>query len=396
MKENNQSGNSSKVELALDKKILVFSLAFRPYIGGAEVAIEEITKRLNDDFGFDLITARFNKDNLKEEVMDGVRIYRVGFGCFFDKYLFPFLAFLKAKELHSLSNYSVVWAVLETYAGLSALFFKWRFKIKYLLTMQSGDSDNFIKIRTWFWLPLYKQVFRQADIIQVISQWLKERAIKYGYRGLIEIIPNGVDVEKFSRKLDEEEKLCLQRQLSLKSDDKIIITVSRLVEKNGIGDLIESIKYLPGDYKLLIIGEGKLEKDLKQKTKDLNLNDRVIFLGKVNHEVIAEFLKISQVFVRPSLSEGFGNVFVEAMAAGVPIIATSVGGIKDFLIDGKTGLVCLTQNPQSIAEQVIRLFETPNLRESLIKNGLNLSKKDYDWQIIAGRMKIIFENLCAS
>jgi len=365
-------------------KILIFSLAYAPLVGGAEVALHEITQRIQS-FDFDLITARFSRSDLPQERIGNVMVYRVGFGSYLDKYLFFVLAYFKALSLHRENHYQIVWAMLANYAGLGALLFKWTVRIKYYLTDQSGDSDSFIKKRTWFWLPLYKQIYQRADRIQVISHWLKERARSYGYRGEIDLVPNGVDIGRFSQEISPAEKATMLSQLSVKSDDKIIITVSRLVEKNGISDLIESLNYLDNQYKLLILGQGKLSEELKLKAENLKLTERVQFLGEKNHDEVVRYLNIAYVFIRPSLSEGFGNVFVEAMATGLPVIATSVGGIKDFLIDGETGLICNVNNPQSIAGQVKRLAADESLRNKLIQNGLALAK-NYSWEAIAAQM----------
>jgi len=272
------------------------------------------------------------------------------------------------------------------YAGLAALFFKWRYpKVKYLLTMQSGDSDFFIWIRTWFWEPLYKKIYTRADYIQAISQFLARRARRYGYQGEIEIVPNGVDLERFSRTV-----LATESQ----GQSLIIITVSRLVKKNGIDDLIRAQGLsLPWVLKLLIIGTGPEEKKLKKLVKKLKLEDKVIFLGHISHQDLPRYLAMADVFVRPSLSEGLGSAFLEAMACGLPVIGTSVGGIPDFLKDGETGLFCQVKNPQSIAEKIQELLTNSQLRKRIITNGQKLVQEKYNWDRINQQMSQIYQKL---
>ena len=372
------------------KKVLIFSLAYRPLIGGAEIALEEITKRISN-YEFHLITARFDAKNLPYEKLGNVFVYRVGWGIKWDKYLFFLLAYFKAVALEAKHKFPIVWGMMANYAALAALLFKWSYDVKYLLTEQSGDSDEFIRKRTWFWRPLYKQVYKQADIIQVISQWLAERARSFEYQKEIKVVPNGFDGRAFRQKPTAQDKGQMRERLRLTASDKVIITVSRLVEKNGLADLIGALVYLPVDYKLLIVGEGPLRPVLEQLVAKLKVASRVIFAGTVaNHEVY-QYLNLAEVFCRPSLSEGFGNVFVEAMAAGLPVIATDVGGLKDFLIDGETGLVCQVNNPQDIAAKVKKL-EEPRLKDRLVANGLKLSAK-YDWDNIAGQIKEILDSL---
>ncbi|MBU1102183.1 glycosyltransferase family 4 protein, partial [Patescibacteria group bacterium] len=110
-------------------------------------------------------------------------------------------------------------------------------------------------------------------------------------------------------------------------------------------------------------------------------------------EDVPKYLAISDVFVRPSLSEGLGNSFLEAMAAGVPIIGTKVGGIPDFLRDGETGLFCEARNPQSIAEKITLLLSDEILRQRLIANARKLVEEKYNWDNIAQKMGNIFEKL---
>ena len=362
------------------KSILIFSTAYLPLIGGAEVTVKEITQRL-PDWQFDMITAKIQSGLAKFERIGNINIYRVGLGWRLDKYFFPWLAYFKARKLHQGKNYQVVQAIMAFYAGLAALFFKWKYpQVKYLLTMQSGDSDFFIWLRTWFWYPLYKKIYTKADYIQAISQFLVKRARRYGYRGDIEIVPNGVDLDKF--------------QTSHKSqiiNHKVIITVSRLVKKNGLDDLIKAIAQL--DVKLLILGKGPDENKLKKLVKDLKIEDKVIFMGHVQYNDLPKYYSMANVFVRPSLSEGLGNVFLEAMACGVPVIGTPVGGIPDFLKDRETGLFCQVRNPQNIAERVKELLSNDGLRRIIISNGQKLVKEKYSWSKISQQMEQIFQKL---
>jgi len=375
------------------KKILIFSTTYFPFVGGAEIAVKEITQRL-PDWQFDLITAKIQPDLANFEKIGNVNVYRVGKGCILDKYLFPWLAYFKAKKLHKRANYQIVQAIMAFYAGLAALFFKKKYpKVKYLLTMQSGDSDFFIWIRTWFWYPLYKKIYTRPDYIQAISRFLIKRARKYGYKRKIEIIPNGVDLNKFSISNSEFSIQNLKNKLEIKKNEKVIITVSRLAKKNGVSDLIKAGQYLDFPFKILIIGIGEEERKLKKLVSKLNLQDKILFLGQIPYQDLSKYYALAHVFVRPSLSEGLGNVFLEAMACGLPVIGTPIGGIPDFLEDGETGLFCETRNSQSIAQKIRQVLNNEQLEKTLTKNGLKLVQEKYDWNLIAKKMNKIFKNL---
>jgi len=397
----------------MKKRALIFSLAYYPdLVGGAEVAIKEITDRLSDsDFEFDMITLRSKSELPKFEKMGNVNIYRVGFSkkgatvsdffkfpLFLNKYLFPFLSFLKAVKLNKERKYCFIWAMMANYAGFGALFFKYFYpKTKYLLTLQEGDPIPYIKKRVRFFYPIFKMIFTKADMIQVISKYLAGFAKDVGYAGEVVLIPNGVDVAMFNKIYSKEEIGALKKT----DEDIYLITTSRLVKKNGVRDVILSLTYLPNKYKFLVIGSGPDIDDLKNLAIKNSVDHRVKFMGQIDQKEIPKYLKACDIFIRPSLSEGMGNSFIEAMASEIPVIATKVGGIPDFLFppnnkDGipPTGIFCEVNNPKSIAESIKRLDEEKRLQKEIVKNALEMVKKQYDWSLISSKMKDIFNKLC--
>jgi len=115
-------------------------------------------------------------------------------------------------------------------------------------------------------------------------------------------------------------------------------------------------------------------------------------MGFIAPAELPKYYAIADVFCRPSLSEGLGNVFLEAMAAGVPVIATPVGGIPDFLKNGETGLFCHVRNPESIAEKIKWILDEKNKEEvaRVVANAREMVGRKYDWEIIAEKMEKIF------
>lgn len=374
-------------------RILIFSTAYLPLVGGAEIAFKEITDRIKN-YQLDLITARFSKRNSKKEKIGNITVYRVGFGMKFDKYLLPVLGYFRARRLYKKNNYSLIWSISASQAGLAALFLKLaRPKLPFLLTIQEGSSMQRLLRRRFMVWPLIKKIFRKADYIQAISKHLANLGKEMGARCPVKVVPNGVDVRIFEKVLTvpKKKKKALKKKLKIKENEKVIVTASRLVPKNAVGDLIESLKDIGFPIKLLILGAGFEEKKLRNLTKKLNLKEKVLFLGLIPPEEVPKYLAIADVFIRPSISEGFGNVFVEAMAAGVPIIGTPVGGIPDFLKNQETGLFCEPNNPKSIAQPVKKILENKDLREKLIENGKKLVEEKYTWETITQKMEIIFK-----
>ncbi len=412
-------------------RILIFSIAYEPLIGGAELAVRNITDRLFD-YEFDLITCRFSRAHKKFERIGNVNVYRVGFGGRLGRLAYPILAFRCAKKLHQARDYQIVWSIMAAYAGAAGLLFAKRFPmVKFLLTLQEGDSLEHIYAQVRGFKKQWQAIFRRADYIQAISNFLADWARQEGATCPIEVVPNGVDVEKFQIPNFKFQK---------NSEGSIfkIITVSRLVPKNGIDILIRAATELKfqipnSKFQIQILGSGSEETKLKALAKDLKIEDRVEFVGKVAQDDLPPYLSQADIFVRPSRSEGLGTAFLEAMAAGLPVIATRVGGIPDFLHPhlpfplkptpksstllgdpGKgeevplprgegqgegqgegeaNGLFANVDDPQDLAKKIRFLMQNSQLRKQLGENGQRLVEKKYNWDHIALQMKKIFETL---
>jgi len=393
------------------KKILIFSTAYYPFVGGAEVAVKEITERLGADFEFDMITARLDSKIPKQEKIGNVRVFRIGIGNkIIDKLWLAFFCHRLALKLYQQNNYDCVWAIMASYGGLSASKFIAKIKgrrlpsatatPKFLLTLQEGDSPEHIARRTRFIKKQFKNIFQRADYIQCISHYLAEWAKKMGALCPIEVIPNGVDTAHFSQIYPETELNELKKKLN-KVNDKFLITTSRLVLKNACDDVIKVLKFLPKDIKFIILGEGPDRKMLEKLAETEGVANRVIFLGLINHDILPKYLRVADIFIRPSLSEGLGNSFLEAMAVGLPVIATQKGGIADFLFDAvknpdknATGWAVNPRDPRGIAEKVKDILDHPSKTAETVAAAKKMVFEKYDWSVIAkdAREKI-FEKL---
>lgn len=369
------------------KRILIFSTAYEPFIGGAEIAVREITKRI-PDITFDMITLNLDGIQLDEEKIGNINVYRIGGRGRLSKLFYPFTASHLAQKLHKENKYDAVWSIMASYSGFAALFFKKKNPdVPFLLTLQEGDPIDYIKRQVRFVYPWFRQIFKYADKIQVISNYLADFGRSMGAKAEIKVIPNGVDIEIFTKDISEEEIGRVKNALGKKSDDVFLITTSRLVYKNGLSTAIRSLRYLPENFKFIILGTGAHKEKLRAKALKVGVSDRVQFLGHISYENIPAYLKASDVFIRPAISEGMGNSFIEAMAAGIPVIATPVGGIPDFLVDRETGLFCGVHNPKSVADDALEIINNRQLREKIVENGKRLAREKYDWNNIASQMK---------
>lgn len=378
------------------KKVLIFSVVYHPdFVGGAEVAVKEITDRIEaDEVEFHMVTLRTQKSVLREEKIGNITVHRIGLGSdggilfVINKYLFPLNSAFWAGRLHRIERFDMVWSIMANYAGFGALFFKLlHMNVPFLLTLQEGDPLEFILKKTRFVSGLFRMIFTHATGIQAISHYLANFAKSMGASADPVVVPNGVNFEAFSSRAPEAELKTIWREIGKKEDDVFLVTASRLVPKNGIEDIINALSHLPPRVKLLIVGKGNLERSLKMLVSKLSLGERVVFKGYVDHTDLPAYLQACDIFIRPSISEGFGNAFIEAMAAGLPVIATPVGGIVDFLKDKQTGLFCEVHSPQDIARKVEIYLHDKGLRDEIVDNALHMVVDHYDWKIIAREMK---------
>jgi glycosyltransferase involved in cell wall biosynthesis len=397
----------------MTRKILVFSLAYYPnHVGGAEVAIKEITDRISpDSYEFHVLTLG-SPNHLSYEKIGNAHVHRVpGFstvegskgGNFspWAKYVYIPVALIRAVSLHRTYGFDAVWSMMASYAGFAAVMFSILYpKLPFILTLQEGDPIPHIIRRARPAWPLFRQIFKRAAIVQAISNYLAVFAKDMGATCPVVVIPNAVDVKQFACKssgdgIESGSSESFPTLLMPKHPgDVILVTTGRLVYKNAVDIVIDSMTRLPQHVKFLILGIGELEQMLKQKARLLGLENRVVFGGFVSHVDMPSYLHQSDIFIRPSRSEGFGNSFIEAMAAGVPVVATSVGGIGDFLKHEDTGLVCEVDNPESVATQIARLMSDTKLKDRVVANSYAMVQDRYDWELIASNMKErIFEQV---
>lgn len=387
------------------KKIVVCTTSYMPFIGGAEIAVQETSRRLSHLFDFYIITARQKRELPKREVVPEGTIIRVGFGTGFDKWLLPLtgicallrLGFLK--ELPALwkrdARHSILlWGMDISQGSLCSSFIKMMFpKIPFVFTVQYGYGNARLEEGRMGAIGMaFRRILGTADAVTVISTYLHTTVCTFGYIGVAKIIPNGVDTSVFafhSPDLSDEQK---QRE----RNQHVIITTSRLVKKNGIDTLIRAMADARKKISAItcyIIGEGPERAALEKLVQELTLEKNVSFLGSVAYDEIPFYLRRADIFVRLSRSEGMGNSFIEAMSVGVPVIGTPVGGIPDIITDSKTGLFCRVDDPADAAEKIIMLLKDDDLTAQLRANGRHLVEEKFSWDSIAQSYGDIFEKL---
>jgi glycosyltransferase involved in cell wall biosynthesis len=210
---------------------------------------------------------------------------------------------------------------------------------------------------------------RWKDKIIAVSNSVKKDFIKA--TGVKEdkllTIYNGIDLKRFDITIDFSKK---KRELGIPEKALVIGIFARLIEDKRHEVFLQAAKILTTsikhDVRFLIVGEGKLDQNLKLFTSDLGINNKVIFTGL--REDVPELLKITDISVLSSKREGFPMIILESMACGVPCITTNVGGISEVIKDGITGYLVEKESPKSLSDAILSIIEDTNKRKTFSEN----------------------------
>lgn len=390
------------------KKILIFSLAYFPkHVGGAEVAIKEITDR-SPDIEFHMVTNRFDSTLPRVEKIGNVLVHRIGitrpnpgmndlrkWPLHINKPLFQFLAAWKALRLHRTYTYDAVWAMMPHSTGVPVAIFNILFpRVPFALTIQEGDPPEYIEKKMRPLWPLFARAFMQASVISVISTFLGKWARRRGFTGDIELVPNAADIAHFSQDYPTSVVDEMKESLHKNIGDVFLITTSRLVYKNGLDDVVRALPLLPPHVHFVILGTGPDETMLRTLAAELGVFERIRFVGFVDHKDMPKYLAASDIFIRPSRSEGMGSSFIEAMAAGLPVVATQEGGLSDIIFDEKrnpdvptTAWAVDKDSSQQIADAVKAIMDAPEKVRTVTVTAKRMASEKYDWDIVARAMR---------
>lgn len=378
------------------KRVIIFSTDDHLYpAGGAEQAMGNITKRL-PHIEFDLICARLRKGVKPSEKVENVTIHRMGFGVpRLDGFILALFGHRLVLRLMRKQSYDLMWSIMASYGAFSAVRIKKKTGIPFLLTLQEGDSFEYIYNRVKYVRRSFNEIFKVADGIQAISRYLLQWGKEMGYTGQYgKVIPNGVAVEAFTKEFSIEEITETRMNFGFSPDATILLTSSRLELKNGIGDVVAALNQLPNNICFVICGSGSLNDGIKQQVRELGLESRVKFMGFVDPKDLPLLMKSADIFIRPSLTEGLGNAFLEAMAARMVVIGTSAGGIPDFLTDGKTGFMVDIENPTSIAATVTRILSLDTETKNIILDRAEaMVREKFNWEVVTKQMEEMFKEI---
>ena len=227
-------------------------------------------------------------------------------------------------------------------------------------------------------------VLTQADCVTCVSQALT--------LNLQRLMPNISGIKTLYAGTDFS---IINASVSEERERPYILALRRLVYSKGIHILIEAFSLVRADFTdldLLIAGKGPEEQNLKNLASQKKLGRRILFLGSAPLSRSISLLKSAALTVLPSISEGGGLVNIEAQASGCPVIASRVGGIPEYVSDGKSGLLFKAGDPKDLAEKIKLVLTDRNLRRRLIQGGFEHSKK-FDWEVLGPQYIALYEEV---
>lgn len=244
--------------------------------------------------------------------------------------------------------------------------------------------------------PLYYAVDRvclpRYDRVICVSQDLHDRCLQSGvpeHRCLL--VDNAIDNGQYTRTLPIDEA---KRQLGVPSERLLLGAAGRLSDEKGFDLLIRAVDQLladGNDLELLIAGEGDRHADLQRLIDLLGRSDRIRLLGY--QPDLMPFYQALDLFVLSSLREGLPNVLLEAMASGVPVVATRVAGIPRLVEDGRSGLLVEPGFSESLASSIARLAADPELRHSLAQEACDVIQHRFSFETRMARIRTIYDDL---
>ena len=390
-------------------KILVVTPTFLPIVGGAEIGIHEIFKRLGKLHEVRILTPTHTQRVYSQQGVNDIGFSRKNYEVHNFKDKFNLTKIWGQRVLSHLFppiSFSYVWAILKQIkifhpdiiifhyaipAGLALIIVRKLTKIPIVLSLigrtdvLKDDNLYYKKHRTYF-LALIKSTSHVISISQyTLGQFCEHIPVK--------IIPYGVDTKRFSPKVNGKK---VRERLGIDRNKIVLFTLQRLVKVKRVDILIKSLKYVlevNKDVFLIIGGKGYEEQSLKALAKKIGVYDNVIFTGYIPEQDIPNYFSMSDVFVFSSPNETFGIVIAQGMASGKPIVAINSTAIPEIVDNEKNGLLVESLNPKEFAAAVIKLLGSKNILEKYSENSRKNAVEKYDWNVIAQQYDQTLKNL---
>jgi len=210
----------------------------------------------------------------------------------------------------------------------------------------------------------------------------------------VSVIPNAIDTLEYNKNVNKE---AVRRRYGVGPHERLVIFIGRLVPQKGVEHLIRAIPHMVryhGETKFLIAGDGWSRSHLESMAAATGHGNKISFLGFIPDSERIELLMSADALVIPSIYEPFGIVALEGMAAGVPVVASNVGGLSEIVEHDRTGMLAYTENPESIAWCVNKALSDHGYSNWLIENAKKKVNEVYSWESVAKKVTEVYKKAC--
>jgi glycosyltransferase involved in cell wall biosynthesis len=367
---------------------------FPPIGGGAGKVhlnmLKEYSKR--KDLNIDVLTSAPQPGNQIIKLSDNINIHKVGVhkkNLHFWRKIEILEWFVKAghyyKKLIKHKKYDFV----HSFFGFPTGWFCYRSKNKlpYIISLRGSDVPG-KNLRFAFEYKLlgiiFKAIWKNASVRIACSEGLKQRALKFYPQVKIDVIPNGVDIEKF-RPLSENK--------AKKSDIIRLITVGRLSITKRVDILIDTVRILVEqgrNVKLLIVGGGSLKDSLEKYATQKNLANFIEFRGIVDSQQMPQLYQNSDLYISATMQEGMSSAMLEAMASGLPIITTQCEGVDELI--KANGIIVQQETADEIAKVISELVMNTEKLELMSKASRKHSE-NFTWKAVSEEYLKLYQKI---
>ena len=244
---------------------------------------------------------------------------------------------------------------------------------------------------------LIKLLVQKADVVLALTYDMKRKIENISGRKDIIIIPNGIEPILTEERVS---KSMLKRRLDIRENTdsvRLLLYSGRLVSFKGVQYLIKAMKKVINKYEntyLIIVGDGAFKGELVKLAKRLGISNNVVFLGAIPHKTLLHWLPNFDVFVYPEVrGQGISNAVLEAMASGVPVIASNVGGLPEVIIHQQTGLLVPPGSPEHIASSIIELLTNNDLREKIISKAKETISAKFNLDVTVEKLLAVYQSV---
>jgi len=372
-------------------RILFFNYEYPPLGGGAGNATKYILKEFSnlENLQVDLITSATDEKYSEEKISDNITIYKLPIGkngsnlhyqSQKELLIYAWKAFWFANKLAKKNKYDLTHSFFTVPCGAISLWLKFYRKIPYIVSLRGSDVPGYSERFSFIYAiltPLIKFIWKQSAFTVANSLGFKNLALKTNPKQEIKVITNGINGDEFRFK--GLEKIDCERK------DFKIICGTRVTHRKGIRFIVEALNLLVEknlNVSLNIIGEGNEREELEKRVAELQLKDKVNFIGVVEHSRLPEIYANANVYVSASFNEGMSNTSLEALAVGLPIIATDTGGTFETVKENENGFVIKMSSAQDIAEKVEIIYNDCAKEKSMSQKSRAMAEK-MSWKNIA-------------